>query len=59
MAVLCDLHPQSTDCPLAGELSMGVRSSVTRAEKILYERMKNDKNLRKQWEKIKMQQISS
>ena len=44
---------------ISNELRMGVRSSVTRAEKLLNERMKHDKNLRKQWEKIKMQQISS
>ena len=38
---------------ISGEPGMGVRSSVTRAEKLLNEKMKNDKNLRKQWEKIK------
>ena len=44
---------------ISGELSMGVRSSVTRAEKLLKENMKHDKNLMKQWNKIEMQQISS
>jgi len=44
---------------ISRELKMGVRSSVTRAEKLLNERMENEKPLRKQWEKIKMQQISS
>ena len=43
---------------VSGELSMGVRSSVTRAEKILNERMKHDKILKKQWNRIEMQQIS-
>ena len=44
---------------IAGELKMGVRSSVNRAEKQLVEKMKRDKKLQKQWEKLLMQQISS
>ena len=44
---------------ISRELHMGVRSSVTRAEKILKQRMLNDENLRKLWEKLEMQQISS
>lgn len=44
---------------ISRELKMGVRSSVTRAEKMLNEKMKHDKTLRKQWEKLEMQQISS
>jgi len=35
------------------------RSSVTRDEKMLNERMKHDENLKKQWSKIEMQQTSS
>lgn len=45
---------------IADTLCMGVRSSVTRAEKILLERMKNDKKLVKTWKGLlEMQQISS
>jgi hypothetical protein len=44
---------------ISRELHMGVRSSVTRAEKILRQRMLEDKDLRKLWEKLAMQQISS
>lgn len=44
---------------IARELKMGVRSSVTRAEKQLAEKMKRDKKLQKLWKKLEMQQISS
>lgn len=44
---------------LANELCMGSRSSVTRAEKILSTKLKDDKTLCKQWEKLDLQQISS
>ena len=44
---------------IAKELRMGVRSSVTRAEKNLAERLKLDKRLRKEWKQLQMQQISS
>ena len=44
---------------ISAELRMGVRSSVTRAEKLLGEKMKHDKELRKLWRKLEMQQISS
>jgi len=44
---------------IARELKMGVRSSVSRAEKQLVEKMNRDKKLQKQWRKLEMQQISS
>lgn len=44
---------------IAMELKMGVRSSVTRAERNLSQKMKHDKQLRKQWKNLSMQQISS
>ena len=44
---------------ISRELHMGVRSSVTRAEKILKQRMLDDEDLRKLWAKLEMQQISS
>ena len=44
---------------ISRDLHMGVRSSVTRAEKILKQRMLDDDDLRKLWEKLEMLQISS
>jgi hypothetical protein len=38
---------------------MGVRSSVTRAEKELQRKMANDKKLQKQWRELEMHLISS
>jgi hypothetical protein len=35
------------------------RSSVTRAEKVLAEKMKTDKKLKRRWKKLNMHQISS
>jgi hypothetical protein len=40
-------------------LGMGVRSSVTRAEKELQRKIGNDKKLQKQWREIEMHLISS
>ena len=44
---------------ISRELHMGVRSSVTRAEKILKQRILDEEDLRKLWGKLEMLQISS
>ena len=44
---------------IAAQLHMGVRSSVTRAEKDLQLKLAKDKVLAKHWKKLEMQQISS
>ena len=44
---------------ISATLGMGVRSSVTRAEKELQRKMSTDKKLQKQWGKIEMHLFSS
>ena len=41
---------------ISKELCMGVRSSVTRAEKVLAKKIQTDKKLKRRWEKLNMQQ---
>ncbi len=59
LARLVRRHSRMTLDWIARELEMGVRSSVTRAERQLKIRLKTDRELNKLWKKLEAHQISA
>ncbi len=59
LARLVRRHSRMTLDWIARELEMGVRSSVTRAERQLRIRLKTDRELNKLWKELETHQISA